>query len=363
MHKRNFGLDVLRAAAISFVLFNHILNFFITFHRSTVIGDISGIFGVEIFFVLSGFLIGRMILTTFVPDMSHHTIKKFYLRRWFRTLPLYYFLLILFIIAEFVTTKKFNLHIAHFVFLQNFFPLQFFSISWSLAIEEWFYLLVPLLIFMSYKLKLFTKHTMYFILLLIGCVIALRVGYILLFHPTFDDIRKNTFLRFDSLFIGVFLAGIKLHLPNIYKHLQKPYYTILSMLGIVIITYWYIIYYVQIDLNPPFFVTAFALPIVSLLIAITVPFFEFNPLINNIIPKFTLLKQGILWTSLFSYSLYLIHVNTFDIVKSSFPSKTSGLILLPLGLLLTFSASYLLYRYIERPFMQLREVVAPAKKS
>ncbi|HSW97589.1 MAG TPA: acyltransferase [Candidatus Saccharimonadales bacterium] len=354
MQKRNFGLDVLRASAIIFVLFNHILNYFITFHRSTIIGDIIGILGVEIFFVLSGFLIGRILLTNFTPGMSRHILKKFYIRRWFRTLPLYYCLLIFFIILAAIATKKLDFYFMHFVFLQNFFSLKFFGVSWSLAIEEWFYLLVPLFLLLSYKLKFFTKKTMVFLLFLIISIISIRVVYILLFHPTFDDIRKHVFLRFDSLLIGVFLAGIKMHVPHVYKHLNKLLFPIISFGAMGIIAYWYMIYYVQIGLNPPFFVTAFSLPLISILIALVIPFFEVSTFINTKMHSFTLLRQTILWVSIFSYSVYLIHVDIFYRLKDAFP-KTSAVIMLPVALSLTFLGAFLLYRYIEKPFMQMRE--------
>ncbi|HSW88549.1 MAG TPA: acyltransferase [Candidatus Saccharimonadales bacterium] len=353
MQKRNFGLDVLRASAILFVLFNHVLNYFITFHRSTIIGDISGILGVEIFFVLSGFLIGKILLTSFGEGSSHHAIKNFYIKRWFRTLPLYYFLLVIFIIIAAISTRKLDFYFLHFVFLQNFLPLKFFSISWSLAIEEWFYLLVPLLLFFSYKLQFFTKRTMTFLLLFIIAIISIRVAYISFFHPTFDDIRKNTFLRFDSLFIGVLLAGVKMHLPVIYKHLNKIIFPIIALFLMAIMAYWYIIYYVQIELNPPFFVTAFSLPILSILIATTIPFFEFSPFINTRVHRLVVLRETLIWVSLFSYSIYLTHVDIFDTVKGALP-KLSPLIVMPIALSLTFLTAYLLYWYIEKPFMKMR---------
>lgn len=355
MKQRNFGLDLLRAAAILFVLFNHVLNYFITFDRSTIIGDIAGILGVEIFFVLSGFLIGKILLETFHADMTHGHMKIFYLRRWFRTLPLYYFLLIIFIIVTAITTQTLDLHLFHFVFLQNFFPLDFFSISWSLAIEEWFYFLTPIILFFSYKLKFLTKKTVYLLLLIVLGTIALRMLYVVFFDPSFDEVRKHVFFRFDSLIIGVLLAGVKLHMNGFYKKLQKPLVASVAFFALAFVAYEFMRYYAQISLDPPFFVNVFALPMVSVIIALIIPFFETNALINTRIATFTLLRNAIVWTSLLSYSLYLIHLSMFDLVRTFLPKDTQPLLLTGLGLMLAFAASYLLYRFIEKPFMDMRK--------
>ena len=89
---RIFGLDIMRATAILMVVFSHVL--WILPIRKNLVSEVlslSGLLGVEIFFVLSGFLIGRIIFNSFVN--GKFTIKEvsyFWIRRWFRTLPNYY---------------------------------------------------------------------------------------------------------------------------------------------------------------------------------------------------------------------------------------------------------------------------------
>lgn len=355
MQKRNFGLDVIRASAITFVLINHILNYFITFSGSTIFGDISGLIGVEIFFVLSGFLIGRILFTSFDHGMSIHTVRRFYIRRWFRTLPLYYFLLVLFIILTAIATKQFQPYLLHFVFLQNFLPLKFFSISWSLAIEEWFYLIIPLLLFLSYKLKFLTKKTIYVLLILIICVISMRMIYIIHYHPTFDEVRKHIFLRFDSLMIGVLLAGMKLHWQGVYKQFQKPLIPLIALFLLGLLAYGYAVTYMQTAVFDRLLTKTLAFPVISVLIALMIPFIENSPFINIKTYSASFFRQIVIWVSILSYSLYLVHVNIFELVKGIFPIQTPSLILLPLALLLTFLSSYLLYRYIEKPFLRMRD--------
>src|SRR5262245_19657934 len=92
MHSRNFGLDVVRSAAILPVLAVHYLAF--TVPQAPALVWPYGILGVTIFFVLSGFLIGRIMLRQFDRSAGWPELLTFYQRRWLRTLPLYYLALV-----------------------------------------------------------------------------------------------------------------------------------------------------------------------------------------------------------------------------------------------------------------------------
>ncbi len=96
LNRRNYSLDVLRACAILLVLASHCLFFIIQiFPQSDAVKRISyfcGFWGVELFFILSGFLIGKIIRELVVLD-SNHWIIFFWIRRWFRTIPCYFLFL------------------------------------------------------------------------------------------------------------------------------------------------------------------------------------------------------------------------------------------------------------------------------
>ena len=366
MKQRNFGLDILRASAILFVVFNHICNYFITFPQSTLLGDIGGVLGVEIFFVLSGFLIGRILMKEFDVDINAIKIKKFYLRRWFRTLPLYYVLLAILIIGTFLATQKPDFHLTHFVFLQNFSheALNFFGVSWSLAIEEWFYLTLPILLFIGYKLKLLTKKSMFFLIFLVILIMIARVLYVIYVpSATFDDIRKSIVFRFDSLLIGVILAGIKLHANKLYTLIRKPIFAGISFVLMLALIYKYTRLLDFGQLNTDFGAKAFGLIILSILIGIILTYFETSALINETIRKHLLLKEFVTWTSLLSYSIYLIHVSIFEIFRSIFPPHPQSFIGLACALVVTTGVSYVLFRFIETPFMNLRNKFAKPQDS
>jgi len=90
--QRIFGLDLMRAVAILLVVFSHIT--WIVPNAKGLIPNlmsIAGVYGVEIFFVLSGFLIGRIVYRIYSSeDFGFSKVFYFWIRRWFRTLPNYY---------------------------------------------------------------------------------------------------------------------------------------------------------------------------------------------------------------------------------------------------------------------------------
>lgn len=95
--QRVFGLDLMRVIAILAVLGSHILYIFPEQYGGVIpLLQLGGVMGVEIFFVLSGYLIGSILLRLFVKEnFGMSDVKYFLIRRWFRTLPSYYLALVL----------------------------------------------------------------------------------------------------------------------------------------------------------------------------------------------------------------------------------------------------------------------------
>jgi peptidoglycan/LPS O-acetylase OafA/YrhL len=88
---RNFGLDLIRAISIWMVLLHH-AGFNIEGLQPLTLGAV----GVEVFFVLSGFLIGGILFREIDKGKSiFQTLKRFWTRRWLRILPLYYAILLI----------------------------------------------------------------------------------------------------------------------------------------------------------------------------------------------------------------------------------------------------------------------------
>ena len=142
--RRLFGLDLVRAIAILLVLQVHIGFYGLRFYGLTLppLMGLLGDLGVELFFVLSGFLIGALLLEISERSPTLQGWLRFMLRRWMRTVPLYVLWTLSLLILY--SHRPFPL-LAYLTFTQNFaWPMPQnspFPVSWSLTVEEWFYLL------------------------------------------------------------------------------------------------------------------------------------------------------------------------------------------------------------------------------
>ncbi|MCK5343159.1 MAG: acyltransferase, partial [Candidatus Heimdallarchaeota archaeon] len=226
--KRIFGYDLLRAFAIFCVVHGH--------GRRLLIGTILEGFpwfslphGVDIFFVLSGFLIGFSFIVNINKTDGSLGFKKtlnFWKRSALRILPNYYLFLALNYIlvnAEILpgTTDTFSIGL-FITFTQNlFYPFyDFFWESWSLPVQEWFYLLFPLLL-MVYT-RFFSVKSGIIILSFLFLAISIFYRYSIS-HIEYDSFwwdvnyRKVVASRIDSIFFGVIAAWIRYYLPKIWN--------------------------------------------------------------------------------------------------------------------------------------------------
>ncbi len=356
MKSRNFGLDLIRASAIILVLIDHVGYFFPALVNLNPL-EVLGFYGVEIFFVLSGFLIGQIGLRSLDKDFSWEKVKKFYAKRWLRTLPLYYGILILFIIGSEIVYKNNNFHLWHFLFLQNFNLNErfFFSIAWSLSIEEWFYFLLPVFFYISFLLKNSTRKLFLQLIFVIFLIIILRFLYILIFNPAFEVVRVFIPFRFDSLLFGVLLAFIKLNFNNFYKVLQKGKVFLISFVFLLLSGIYYTYVFMQSGLDKSFFLRTFGFSIISFIIALLIPFIENSQAIENFFKRFKYLGKFITWTSLISYSLYLIHLEIFTLIIVILGKHFSNVVLIPFALISTFLTSTITYLFIEKPILKVRD--------
>ncbi|MES2316912.1 MAG: acyltransferase [Pseudomonadota bacterium] len=212
-------MDILRAFAVLTVVYSHGLKFIydrgLAWYYSALAFD-----GVSIFFVLSGFLIGGILLRIVnQPMVSARDIADFWIRRWFRTLPNYY-LVLCFLLLTSATASALTLRevVQFFTFTQNIASPHpaFFPEAWSLAAEEWFYLTLPVALFVL--VRLFAngraKLILSFILVALLGVTVLRAyeaGSIADVQTWDMSLRKVVIYRLDALMFGVLGACLKFY--------------------------------------------------------------------------------------------------------------------------------------------------------
>jgi peptidoglycan/LPS O-acetylase OafA/YrhL len=343
MHSRNFGLDVVRTTAILPVLAVHYLAF--TAPKAPALVWQGGILGVTIFFVLSGFLIGRIMLRQFDGDAGWPEVMTFYRRRWLRTLPLYY---VAFATALFVSPAGIRLAaeidwrtILYLPFLQNFaWPIpNWFSESWSLAVEEWFYLLFPLGILALRRVPILTRVAMLATIMALLPAVLRSVSHLVDIAPT----QNIVVLRLDAIAFGVLAACLDRTCPDFIRRCRW-------LLGAAGLAGMAAAYWSSVQATP------WLPPVVqpSLMGAsIAAVILSFNALNWDRIasgPVGALIN----WTSTRSYALYLCHgvVVRLMLYKGTFDKPA----LLSLTVYIAFCAilSELAHRTIERPFMAMR---------
>jgi peptidoglycan/LPS O-acetylase OafA/YrhL len=170
-------------------------------------------FGMDLFFVLSGFLIGSILLRSTESGTSN--VGRFYMRRAFRTFPSYYLVLTVLALAVKLTASQRHHLWMEYVYLTNYgLPLVPGDLvmpwGWSLAIEEQFYLAVPLLFLLLYKVRsdrgrLTVLGVMWLSALVVRVALFAR-------HPRWDEVALynnlyyRTHCRFDTLVAGIVLA-------------------------------------------------------------------------------------------------------------------------------------------------------------
>lgn len=341
MKNRNFGLDVVRMCAILPVLVGHYASCAIkdTPRILFVLGDL----GVVLFFALSGFLIGGIILRDFERGFSWKVALNFYVRRWMRTVPLYW---TFFLVSMFVTYWGLTLDhgwtakcLSYLVFLQNLaWPMpHWFEESWSLAVEEWFYLLFPILFALCAGFRPRTRILMIALTLIVIPPVLRMVAY----DPTLDfdlHFRRVVVFRLDAIAYGILAAWA------VYTFDMKRWANLIGVVGFVgaDITILLMLYVFQLG---DFFTRTLTMSVASASFAAIVLWANFQKWEEVPVVK---------WLSTRSYALYLCNVTMLKTMLHhglfGVAPVASALIFFPSCMLIAEVA----HRLIEQPFMRRR---------
>jgi len=198
---RNSGLDFLRGAAAFTVAISHYLLWDDVTNTAT---EQTANIAVEVFFILSGFVLAPQILRCLRGGTFRQDFRIFLLRRWFRTIPPYIVALVaITLISSGASLRDF---VFYLIYIQNFFGINvtedYFGIAWSLSVEEWFYVIFPVFLFVLH-LKFGISITWS---ALIFIVLVSLNRELFSTADNFDDgTRRIVIFRLDSITFGFVL--------------------------------------------------------------------------------------------------------------------------------------------------------------
>ncbi|WP_440679483.1 acyltransferase family protein [Candidatus Pelagibacter sp. HIMB1517] len=335
-------IDGLRAICILPVIFYH-------FNFPYFNG---GYIGVDIFFVISGYLICSLVLKDI--NEKKFSLKNFYERRARRILPLLFFVIIITtVVSKTLYSPDYFLEIidsslsSTFLF-SNFYFWKlsgYFEIgtelnplfhTWSLSIEEQFYILFPLLFLFFFNF--FQKRILFLIVIVILAGLSISV-YTSRFHPS-ANFYLLPFRTFEICF-GV-LSALIYNFYNL-KNINNNYKNYLSLFGFFIIILS-IFLFTEDTLSPGLISI---LPITGCVIVIL--FCDMNTYIYKVLSNKLLVFIGLI-----SYGLYLWHIPILNFYKIIFSisSKIDYLLIFTL----VFFISILTWKYIEKPFRNFKKI-------
>lgn len=350
------ALDGLRGCAVAMVVLRHIA------YLGGQAGEpapaavatfmLNGWLGVDLFFVLSGFLIARPLLSG-----QAFAWRVYIARRALRILPAYLFAMAAAFWVPFYVVSTDLLHwrvLYHLLFLQDYLPSDIVVAFWSLGVEEKFYLLAPLVLPLSLRIRrLELQFALLLAILLLGP--AARWLTLMTVGPAQDYLEYFALYRspfhacIDGLFCGVVLARIEALAPSRLDaaRARTMFWVGALALGFLMLSHELLN---QIDawvsvLRP----TGIAL-LMGLLVAAVV--FGGAPRLLELAP--------LRWLGRISYSLYLIHIPLIYPALELTRVMGGGFTLFcGLHWALSLLAAQLMYGLIERPFLNLKARLVP----
>ncbi len=337
-------LDAIRGIAILVVMFHNERDVFPSFHLPGVFA--SGWMGVDLFFVLSGFLITGILLDA---KGSAGFFRNFYARRCLRIWPLYYAVLLLMFVAVPLLRPAQGSMIfersspwwAYPLYLQNFLvpvstkavgPL---GVTWSLAIEEQFYLVWPLVV----------RHLSMARLRVVCLGVIVASPFLRLYLSTEQvDLYNNVFCRLDGLMWGALIATLvrePAFEPKRHRTLAWGAFVIALPLALATDGH-----------NIEWFVCSLSVLASAGLVYLAL--FSTAPWLQRLLSS-----RALVFTGTISYGLYLLHKLPFDVVKGravEHPALVFTL-LIAAAYLLAYASWYLL----EQPFLRLKRFYPPPR--
>jgi peptidoglycan/LPS O-acetylase OafA/YrhL len=362
---RIVGLDLVRAVAILLVVIHH--GFTLFEFQFFSLPD-----GVDVFFVLSGFLIGGILIKNLElkKQFSLSDLKHFWFRRWFRTLPAFWVVLFInYVITFWVNSQTLSLTDTvkqmvfrenlweYTIFIQNLFSnisTNFFNESWSLSVEEWFYISLPICIFILLKSGISSHRAIFLSILSLILLPTMARVFLSDIHQegSWMLTRMVVIMRLDAIGFGVLLAYLKNYKSVLWERMASS--KILLVIG-VFFAYlaFYIIHEGHLYFGSTILTNLFFYPLTSFSIMIALP------ALSRIDFRNALITKSITFISTISYSMYLVNYSIIiQLIKIFAPVNMTEIEKFGSYMIYWISTIYLstlLYKYVEQPFMRLRD--------
>jgi peptidoglycan/LPS O-acetylase OafA/YrhL len=297
--------------------------------------------GVDLFMLISGWLLGGQLLR----EAANGTLQpwRFYVKRWLRTLPPYYAMLAILYFGhgpEFSGPLPSRVVLEHLTFLQVYAGHNEYLVSWSLCVEEHFYLLLPLIVVVLLRWpRLWVVVTL---------VLGVEVASLICRVNTYTDQVDHPYmshLRCDGLFIGLLLAWINVNRPARWQRLGgiATWAGIVGVISTLLVMAWI----------PPapsrwMYIVAPALGTWTLALL-------FFACVSDGSRASRLGFPGLQYLGELTYAMYLVHHVVPRSLLGTVHAGEAGLrgVLLRLGLVMVLSM--LLHHLVERPALRLRE--------
>lgn len=375
-------LDGLRAIAILLVLLRHAVRPFWSgtepllpvFGWDAGVLLMNGWMGVDLFFVLSGFLITTHICRRYDGRLTRAGVTDYLTRRVLRIVPAYYavlFVAVLGLIPLYpVDEAALGIRIAyHMLFLQDYLPANIVVVFWSLGVEEKFYILSPFVLMVVFWLR--QRRLQYgalaaLVLLPIVFRYQTYVSHpeIVQYEDFFAVFRSPFHLTFDGLAAGMLCSLIYQDRQRIGWIMRPRGANAIFWLGAAVVV-WLASSSELLDeisvFDKVFLGTALSLGMGALLLG----------LVCGGGPR-ALFRQSVLFFfSKISYSLYLVHLMLIPGVLllvrgmpgfESLGTGTQFLIFLPVFVVISIAASLVLHYAVEKPFLIIRDHIPASHK-
>lgn len=342
-------IDGLRCFAVIGVLISH---YIIPDVGSEVLKRIPFGTGVNLFFVISGYLITSILLLSkkdieLKASSIAKELEKFFLKRVLRIFPLYYLVILLLILFKYDEIKDYFIYLAtyttniYMTFHNTYINKQ--THLWSLAVEEQFYLIWPFIIFLVKK-----KHFLNVIILFI--VLSLFSKYYFINSEQFL-IGSNAFLTscFDSLGFGALLAYLQLYHNLFFERIMDKRILLILILAYIIIFIF------------PGFTNGFIDGMFNNFLTSLIYFFIVGIAAQNKfkgVLKYTLENKIAIYIGKISYGIYIIHNFTIELFYGFFarklPPTDHQSVRIIYWFIITIVLASISWYIVEKPFLRLK---------